>query len=139
MRYVYDVTITPQEDGSYLVRFPQIPEAITDGDTVEEAREQAVDALVAALGGYIEFGRPLPQPGSRPDAIAVPPLQASKLALYVAMKAARVSNTELAKRLGVTETVVRRLIDLDHRSHIEQVTRALALLGKRIVLDVEAA
>ncbi len=139
MRYVYDVTITPQEDGSYLVRFPQIPEAITDGDTVEEAREQAVDALVAALGGYIEFGRPLPQPGSRPDAIAIPPLQAAKLALYATMKAGRVSNTELARQLGVTENAVRRLLDLDHRSHFDQVTRALALLGRRVILDVEAA
>lgn len=138
MRFVYDAEFTP-EDGGYVVTFPQVPEAVTEADTLEDAREQAVDALVAALGGYIKFGRPLPLSGSTPDAIAIPPLQAAKLALYAAMKAGRISNTELARRLEVTETAIRRLVDLDHRSHIEQVTRALELLGKRVILDVEAA
>lgn len=138
MRFVYDADFT-SEDGGYVVTFPQVPEAVTEGDTLEEAREQAVDALVAALGGYIEHGRPLPPSGSRPDAIAIPPLQAAKLALYAALRADRISNTAFAQRMGVTETVVRRLIDLDHRSHIEQVTQALRLLGQRVVLDVEAA
>jgi antitoxin HicB len=139
MRYTYDVTITRQEDGSYLVRFPEIPEAITDGDTVEEAREQAVDCLVAALGWYVDSGRELPPAGTKADAISVPPVQAAKLALYEAMKAGGISNTELAKRLGVTENAVRRLIDLDHRSHMDSITRALELLGRRVVLEVRAA
>lgn len=138
MRFVFDANFTP-EDGGYVVTFPQIPEAVTEGETLAEAREHAVDALVAALGGYIKFGRALPASGSGSNVIAVPPLQATKLALYATMKAGRVSNTELARKLGVTENAVRRLLDLDHRSHLEQVTRALALLGRRVILDVEAA
>ena len=56
----------------------------------------------------------------------------AKLALYEAMRAAGITRTELAHRLGLQENGVRRLLDLDHRSHIDQVDRALATLGKRL-------
>jgi antitoxin HicB len=48
------------------------------------------------------------------------------------MREAQISNVELARRLGVTENVVRKLLDLDHRSHIGQVEAALAKLGVRL-------
>jgi hypothetical protein len=59
----------------------------------------------------------------------LPPLVAAKLALYEAMRAQRMTRTELARRLGRQENAVRRLLDLDHRSHIDQIDRALAALG----------
>ena len=48
-------------------------------------------------------------------------------------------NTELAKRLGVSETVVRRLLDPKHRTKSEKIQAALAVLGKRIVVTFENA
>lgn len=72
--------------------------------------------------------------------VELPPLIAAKLALHEAVRKAGLSDTALTERLGVTETVIRRLLDLDHRSHIGLVERALALLGKRLVVEVlEAA
>lgn len=73
--------------------------------------------------------------GVRP-AGRLPPLVAAKLALYEAMRAQRITRTELARRLGLQENAVRRLLDLDHRSHIDQVDRALAALGKRLEVRV---
>ena len=56
------------------------------------------------------------------------------------MSQAGLTTTVLAERLGVPEAAMRRLLDLDHRSHIGEVERALALLGKRLVVEVlEAA
>jgi antitoxin HicB len=74
-------------------------------------------------------------PRGRPVAI-LPPLVAAKLALYEAMRAQGITRTELARRFGLQENAVRRLLDLDHRSHIDQIDRALAALGKRLEVRV---
>lgn len=54
--------LAPQEDGTILVSFPDIPEALTDGETEKEAMAQAKDCLIAALGGYVAARRPIPRP-----------------------------------------------------------------------------
>ncbi len=142
MRYAYPYDMTPQPEGGFTVTFPDIPEAITEGDTTGEVREQAEDALVTALSFYTDDGKRLPKPSAaqgRPVAI-VPPLVAAKLALHDAMLAAGLSNVELARRMDLDEKAVRRLRDPLHRSHIGQVAAALRVLGKRLeVQAVEAA
>lgn len=122
-----------------LVQFLDIPEAHSLGSTEADAGgENALDCLIAALGGYIKLGREIPRPSparDRPVAV-LPPLVSAKLALYEAMRAQQITRTELAHRLGLQENGVRRLLDLDHRSHIDQVDRALAALGKRLEVRV---
>ena len=66
-------------------------------------------------------------------------LVAAKIALYDAMRAQRLGNTALARRIGLTEGAVRRLIDLDHRSHINQIETALKALGRRLTVATQAA
>jgi antitoxin HicB len=46
MRYAYPFDMEPQPEGGFTVTFPDVPEAITEGDTAAEARERAEDALV---------------------------------------------------------------------------------------------
>jgi antitoxin HicB len=48
-------------------------------------------------------------------------------------------NTDLSKRLGVSETVVRRMLDPKHATRPERIQAALAALGKRIVVRFEDA
>jgi antitoxin HicB len=48
-------------------------------------------------------------------------------------------NTDLAKRLGVSETVVRRMLDPKHATKPEKIQAALTALGKRIVVTFEDA
>ena len=69
--------------------------------------------------------------------MALPPLVAAKLALYQAMKDDGVTQVELARRTKRDQKDVRRLLDLDHRSHIELVEDALAKLGRRLIVSVE--
>ena len=71
--------------------------------------------------------------------MTLPPPVAAKLALYEAMREQNVSGEELAARLGMAEAAVRRLLDLDHRSHIDQVEAALRCLGKRFEVTVRDA
>jgi antitoxin HicB len=71
-------------------------------------------------------------------AIELPPLVAAKLALYQTMRARQTSNATLAHQLGVSVATVRRLLDLDHRSHIDQVAAALEACGQKLVVGLAA-
>jgi antitoxin HicB len=142
MRYAYPVRLDPEPDGSAVnVSFPDVPEALTWGDDGVEALILAEDCATGALRGYIKRGWPVPRPSpsrGRPT-VTLPPLVAAKLALYEAMHTQAVSGEDLAARLGIAEPAVRRLLDLDHRSHIDQVEAALRCLGKRLEVTVRDA
>lgn len=132
-RRAYPVNLRVLPD-TVLVSFPDIPEALTEGNTEREALLEAADCLIAALGGYVNDGRRIPQPSaSSGPVVELPALIAAKLALYETMREQDIDIGELAERLGEVATTVRRLLDLDHRSHIDQVETALEVLGKRPV------
>ncbi len=138
MTHAFPSAFEPEESGALLVQFIDVPEAHTSATTEAAAGERALDCLIAALGGYIELARKIPRPSparGRPVA-TLPPLVAAKLALYEAMRTQAITRSELARRLGLQENGVRRLLDLDHRSHIDQIDRALAALGKRLEVRV---
>ena len=141
MRYAYPYEINAQPEGGFTVTFPDVPEAITEGDTAEAAHARAEEALVTALSFHIDDLEPLPVPSpARGRRIAaVPPLVAAKLALHEAMLAAGLSNVELARRLNMDEKSVRRLRDPLHRSHISRIDAALRQLGWRLEVGLVAA
>jgi len=66
----------------------------------------------------------------------VPLWLAPKLALYLAMRDQEVSNSELARRLGLHERVIRRMLDPGHASKAEKIQAALAALGKQMTVEV---
>ena len=104
-RLAYPVRLDRQDDGSVLVSFPDVPEALTEGATEREALGEAEDCLVAALGGYVQDRRDIPRPSparGRP-VVALPALVAAKIALYRTMRARGVGNTALAEQLGTVE------------------------------------
>lgn len=53
----YPAVLT-SNDGFFTVTFPDIPEAITQGKDVAEARQKAQEALVLALEDYEDFPKP---------------------------------------------------------------------------------
>ena len=55
------------------------------------------------------------------------------------MRERRLPNTELSKRPGVSETVVRRMLNPKHHIEPEKIQAALAVLGKRIIVTFEDA
>jgi antitoxin HicB len=128
--------------GGFHVRFPDLPEALTGGNDLDDTRSQAVDCLAEAISGRIRRGDdiPLPSKAKRDQyLIGLPLYLAPKLALYLGMRELGMRNTELARRLGVSETVVRRMLDPRHDTKPEKIEAALAALGKRIVVTFEDA
>jgi len=142
MPFGYEYTLEREENGWWLVRFPGVPEALTEGETEAEARGLAVDCLVAALEGYIHLGKPLPRSGPRDSSAdrAIPPsLVTAKLAVYESMRSRGWSRAKLAAELGVTENAVRRLLDLRHNSHLWVIDEALARMGRRLSIELAEA
>jgi antitoxin HicB len=135
--FAYPVTLTPDEtDGGFVVTFQDLPEAITQGETLAEALLEAADALEEAMAGRIRRGDPIPEPsaaGDRPT-IPVPAQIAAKAALYLALQETTMSKSELAARLGCDEKEVRRLLDPRHPSKLPRIQKALAALGKSLSL-----
>ena len=140
MRYAYPYELQPQPEGGFTVALPDVPEAITQGETEQEAAAMAEDALVTALSFYSDSGERLPRPSpARGRRLAhLPPLVAAKLALHDAMLAAGISNVALARQLGTDEKTIRRLRDPLHQSSIERVDAGLRALGKRVRIVIEA-
>lgn len=142
MLYEFPAHLEPEPDGSAVnLQFPDVTGARTWGDDECEALELAQDCLIAALGGYIKLQQAIPRPSparGRP-VIAVPPLVAAKLALYSAMREQGATVADLAARSSRSETAIRRLLDLDHRSHVDEVEAALRCLGKRLEVEVRDA
>jgi antitoxin HicB len=137
--FQYPATLERCPDGEVIVRFPDLPGTITGGKDESEALAEAADLLGSAIAHCIAEKEPIPPPstpkhGQRP--IPVPFWIAGKLAVYQALQEAGITNVELAKRLGVTEAVVRRLLDPNHETKDRKLAAALAVLGKELVMAV---
>jgi antitoxin HicB len=100
----YPVTLTEdKEAGGYTVTFPDVPEAITQGDSLQEALGNASEALEVALSCYIDRRIDIPKP-SRPRSkktivVGIPALCEAKIGLYLTMRDQGVRKSELARRL----------------------------------------
>jgi len=139
MAFGYQFTVETQENGWKLIRFPGIPEALTEGETEEEARASALDCVIAALEGYMKAGRPLPRLGaghSGVDRVVLPSLVTAKLAVYETMRERGWSRLKLAKELGMPENSVRRLLDLRHSSQMWIIDEAMAKMNAELAIDL---
>lgn len=147
--FAYPAVLTIEKKGYFTVQFPDLPEAITSGRNLADALAQASDCLEEAIAGRISDGLDIPEPsaprlkrGSRAgkDAVVLlPAAMAAKAALYLAIRAAGVSNSELARRLDVDEREIRRLLDPRHATRLARIQHVLEALGQRLVVSLESA
>jgi len=135
---IYKYTIEG-ESGDYIVRFPDIPEALTGGSTKEECHELARDCLIGSLDGYITMNKPIPTPTNKgKHKVALRPIEAAKVCLWNAMREKGMSRVALANMIDVDNKIVQRWLDLDHASKIEDIHKTLRLVfGLRLVTSVE--
>ena len=137
--FEYPARLTAQPEGGFVVTFPDVPEALTQGEDRDDALLHAVDALESALSFYVDDRRPLPVPSKvKRGQVLVRPsvLESAKLAIYTEMLVQGVKKSELARRLGWHMPQVDRLLDLNHASRMEHLERAARSLGREIRLSV---
>jgi predicted RNase H-like HicB family nuclease len=58
--YRYTVVFEPAEEGGYVVTVPALPGLVTEGDSLEEAREMAKDAIRGYLESLRKHGEEIP-------------------------------------------------------------------------------
>lgn len=134
----YPVTLTP-DDGTVLVTFADVPEAITFGADEDEALLNAIDALETGLSFYVDARKPLPaasQPKLEQKTVRPSALECAKLGVYQAMTEQGIKKAELARRLGWHVPQVDRLFDLRHASRFDQIEAAAHVLGKHVFVEI---
>jgi antitoxin HicB len=137
---VYPVTLTRDDNNTWLVTFPDFPEAHTFGDDVNDALAHAADALETIVDSYIRDRRPIPAPGPNKRgrrAVPLTLLVEMKVGLYQALRQSKTSKAELARRLNCHVPQVDRLFDIRHHSRLDQIEAAATALGKRINVRLE--
>lgn len=142
MLAVFPVVLTPTDAGRCMAEFPDVPEALTEGQDAEHALHWAQGALVMALSMYIDGDQDIPRP-SQPkpgqQTVPLPALVAAKLAIYQEMRDQGLSPLAMADRLHCDPKQIRRLLDLDHQSRFDLLEKALRALGKTLIIDVQDA
>ena len=137
--FAYPATLTRDAARRFLVRFPDIPEALTDGATEEEALREASDALSEALMSRVVDGEAIPEPsavGRNQYQIAPDATVALKVALHKALREKSVTVADLSRLLEIDHKEARRLLDPQEKSKVPRLTAALAALGYSVTTAV---
>jgi len=138
MKISYRCKIEEQDDKKFLVTFSDFDEALTEGDTYEEALFNAEEVLNLTLEGRMEEGILIPLPTSKieegEEIFPSPPIQSALL-----VKFSRGNNTiaDLARSLETSWPSVARIEDPRHWSSLKQLSKAATALGQKLVLSFE--
>ena len=128
---VYPITLE-DDDGTVLATSPDFPELTTFGDDRAEAIARAVHALEEAIAARIHDRKDIPSPSRGETNAALPTLTSVKVMLYQGMREQGVGKAELARRLGWHLPQVDRVLDVQHRSRLDQMDAALGAIGRRL-------
>ena len=141
MRFIYSATLRYAGTREVVVSFRDLPECLTSGSDTASALAEAADALEEAIAARITDAEPIPEPsamkGGNEYAVAVPPATAAKAALVLAFRESGLSQSDFARRLGVNEKVVRRMLDPRHRTAASRIGSALRALGRELVVETQ--
>lgn len=140
--YDYPVTIHEDENPGVAVTCDDIPEFNSAGDDVADALRESVDGMETALSFYVDDRRPIPaasaaKPGQH--VLRLPAVTVAKIVLWNTMMERDMRKADLRRLLGVHQVQGDRLVDFLHTSKMEQIEAALAAMGKRLAISVEAA
>ena len=128
-----------EEDvGTVMATSPDFPELTTFGDDRDDALMRAVDALEEAIAARIHAGQNIPPPSKGEVRVGMPTLTAVKVILYQGMRDDGVGKAELARRLGWHLPQVDRVLDIQHRSRMDQMDAALGVIGRELHVSAPA-
>ena len=123
MRYL--AVLYPAIEGGYSVGFPDLPEALTQGDTLDEAVDMAADALAITVEEYAKERRDLPTPSTLEQVKAI---AAKKMATAQGIDHNREPFFQLMEAPSVDMTPVRISVSFT-RSVLESIDRKARVAG----------
>ena len=134
----YPIELTPDDNDTFLVTCPDLPEVTSFGDTEEEALANGRNAVLEAIAARMDGFQEIPHPSTN-QGVAVPLALGIKLQLYWALMSADMTRADLQRATGWPRTKVDRLFDPNHESKLAQIEEAFAALGMRLDVTAEAA
>ncbi len=135
MKLAYPYTVTPQKSGGYLVKFVDFEEAITEGDTLEEAAFNAAEVLSGIMAYRLEHNQSVPEPSA--GKLLARPSAAVQSAMLLRQARGDRPLADMARALQTSWAAAQRLEDPHHWPSLKQLDRAASFLGKRLVLSLE--
>jgi antitoxin HicB len=136
MKIFYNAILDPQVDGGFTVTFPDLPDAITEGDTEEEALFNASEVLTLTLDGRIDEGEDIPDPAYI-GGVAIYPAPLCQSAILVRKSRQGRPLSDVARVLQTSWAAAQRLENPRHATNIRQLEKAASIFGKRLVLSFE--
>ena len=133
----YPVALQPDDNDTFLVTSPDFPELTTYGEDREEALARAVDALEEAIAARMYDRKDIPPPSEGTECAALSAIITAKVMLYQGMREQGVGKVQLAKRLNWRLSRVDRVVDINHRSRLDDMDAALRVVGRRLTVEVE--
>lgn len=140
MKTAYPVSLTPDENGEFLVQARDLPEVLTWGRTEGEALAMAEDALAVVVSAALDDGRPVPEPSPLQPGehlVGLPAQLGAKIAVFRAWRDSGISKSELARRLGVAENEARRILDPHYNTKLDKLDAAARALGRRLTISLD--
>lgn len=139
MKIEYPAQITREEDDIFFVSFPDIEEALTQGDTLEEALFNASEVLTLTIEYRLDEEQDIPEPSRMTggDIHLVSPDVKVQAALLVRKAREGRSLGDLARTLETSWPSVKRLENPHNSPTLKMIDKAAAALGKRLVLSFE--
>lgn len=119
-----------------------LPQLNSYGDDIEHAKREALDAIETTLSIYVDERKAIPEatpPQEGEHVVYLPAVTVAKIVLWNTMMERDMRKADLRRLLGVHQVQGDRLVDFLHTSKMEQIESALAALGKRLAVSVEAA
>ena len=139
----YRLTLTPDDNGTFMITSPDFPELTTFAESRAQAALHATGAVEEAIAARISERREIPAPLTRAEIVnsgggfvALPVLIALKVSLYSALQGSTMTRADLARALGWHREQVDRLFRLDHASQISQLEAAFAKLGQDLEIEI---
>jgi antitoxin HicB len=135
----YAVRIRKDSNDTFLVTVPDLPDAITFGESLDDAKLQAVDAIETAMMARMSDREVIPEPkASGRYYVELRPAVAAKVALWNAMLQQGLGKAALARKLKWHLPQVDRALDVRHESTLSSLVEALAVTGNALSISVSA-
>lgn len=136
MKLLYPAIIK-EEEGRFFVSFPDLDEAITEGETLEEALHNAEEVLTLTLEGRYDEKQKIPKPTQHiKNAYWIAPALRVQCALLLRLARNDAPLAKFARALDTSWPAVARLENPRHTPNLKQLEKMANALGKRIIIDV---
>ncbi len=136
----YPAKFEPAEEGGFIVEFPDLEGCLTEGDTLEEAKEMAQDALTGWLDVMYEMNGNIPSPSQIEGENIYYIAPDSDVAIPILIK-------QLRQSKGLTQKQISEAIGIKYQAYqrfenprtfnatVKTLKRISSVLGKELIID----